>query len=198
LSQHLKLFEKSEIEYITPFLKLWMSFNNWYKQDLTDVRTDRNAINEYKNQGLIKDEFLRLFSLNSDIGISFQNALFDLVLSLLNYSLQDQRGNNISFRVQNEENEEIDLILQNADNRGGREPIYISQKRERFQILNEHKELFFGQTLEIIYQVRCNLVHGNFDIENKYFIKLIESSYKILYPIMESCLVKRNQQLTSI
>ena len=185
MSQHLKLFEKSEIEYITPFLKLWMSFNNWYKQDLTDVRTDRNAINEYKNQGLIKDEFLRLFSLNSDIGISFQNALFDLVLSLLNYSLQDQRGNNISFRVQNEENEEIDLILQNADNRGGREPIYISQKRERFQILNEHKELFFGQTLEIIYQVRCNLVHGNFDIENKYFIKLIESSYKILYPIME-------------
>ena len=162
-----------------------MSFNNWYKQDLTDVRSDRKAINEYKNQGLIKDEFMRLFSLNSDIGISFQNALFDLVLSLLNYSLQDQRGNNISFRVQNEENEEINLILQNADNRGGREPIYISQKRERFQILNKHKELFFGQTLEIIYQVRCNLVHGNFDIENKYFIKLFESSYKIFYPIME-------------
>jgi len=104
---------------------------------------------------------------------------------VLNNILQSQRGNNISFRVQNEENEEINLILQNADNRGGREPIYISQKRERFQILNEHKELFFGQTLEIIYQVRCNLVHGNFDIENKYFIKLIESSYKILYPIME-------------
>ena len=104
---------------------------------------------------------------------------------VLNNILQTQRGNNISFRVQNEENEEINLILQNADNRGGREPIYISQKRERFQILNEHKELFFGQTLEIIYQVRCNLVHGNFDIENKYFIKLIESSYKILYPIME-------------
>jgi len=35
--QYKKIFDKSEIEYITPFLKLWMSFNNWYKQDLDNV-----------------------------------------------------------------------------------------------------------------------------------------------------------------
>jgi hypothetical protein len=35
--QYKKLFDKSEIEYITPFLKLWMSFNNWYKEDLSGV-----------------------------------------------------------------------------------------------------------------------------------------------------------------
>ena len=60
MAQYKKLFDKSEIEYITPFLKLWMSFNNWYKTDLPSLKTDRDAINEYKNQGQIKTEFLRL------------------------------------------------------------------------------------------------------------------------------------------
>jgi len=45
--QYKKLFDKSEIEYITPFLKLWMSFNNWYKQDIPAIGTDRDAISDY-------------------------------------------------------------------------------------------------------------------------------------------------------
>ena len=183
MTQYRKLFAKSEIEYITPFLKLWMSFNNWYKQDLENARTDRDAINEYKEQGAIKNEFIRLFNLNSDIGISFQNALFDLVLNLRNYDLRDNRDNQVNYIIDGQ-----NLILENADRRGGREPIYISQKRERFQILEENREIFFEQTLEITYMVRNSLVHGNFDIENQYFINLIESSYKILYPIMERVL----------
>jgi hypothetical protein len=78
--------------------------------------------------------------------------------------------------------------LENADRRGGKEPIYISTDKKRFQILEENKEKFFEQTLEIIYQIRCNLVHGSFDIEDQYFLKLVESSYKILYPIMDRIL----------
>ena len=68
--QHKKLFDKSEVEYITPFLKLWMSFNNWYKKDLShlpDVKTDRDAINKYKTgQETIKREFLYLFNSKFD------------------------------------------------------------------------------------------------------------------------------------
>ncbi len=65
MEQYQKLFDKSEIEYITPFLKLWMSFNNWYKKDkdLKGIKTDREAIDNYKKHGRIKDEFLRIFDL---------------------------------------------------------------------------------------------------------------------------------------
>lgn len=192
MAQYKKLFDKAEIEYITPFLKLWMSFNNWYKQDLPGVRFDTEAISQYKTTGKIKDEFLRFFSLNSEIGIDFQNALHDLVLNLKTYDLKKEKrdgtSESVNYRVKNSQGVEFDLILENADRRGGKEPVYISTDKKRFQILEENKEKFFEQTLEIIYQVRCNLVHGSFDIENLFFLKMVECSYKILYPIMDRIL----------
>lgn len=192
MAQCHKLFDKAEIEYITPFLKLWMSFNNWYKQDLTDVKFDVEAIAKYKESGKIKDEFLRLFSLNSDIGIEFQNALYDLILNLKIYDLKKEKrdgtSESVNYKIKDEHGVELDLILENADRRGGKEPVFISPGKRRFQILEENKEKFFEQTLEIIYQIRCNLVHGSFDIENTYFLKLVESAYKILYPIMDRIL----------
>jgi len=192
MAQLNKLFDKSEIEYITPFLKLWMSFNNWYKQDLTDVKFDAEAIAKYKESGKNKDEFLRFFGLNSEVGIEFQNALYDLILSLKTYDLRkekrDEASESVNYKIKDEHGAELDLILENANRRGGKEPIYISTDKKRFQILEENKEKFFEQTLEIIYQIRCNLVHGSFDIEDQYFLKLVESSYKILYPIMDRIL----------
>lgn len=192
MAQYKKLFDKSEIEYITPFLKLWMSFNNWYKQDLTDVKFDAEAITRYKESGKIKDEFLRFFSLNSEVGIEFQNALYDLILNLKTYDLRKEKrdgtSESVNYKIKDEHEIEFDLILENVDRRGGKEPVYISTDKKRFQILEENKEKFFEQTLEIIYQIRCNLVHGSFDIEDQYFLKLVESSYKILYPIMDRIL----------
>jgi len=193
MAQYNKLFDKSEIEYITPFLKLWMSFNNWYKEDLEEVRFDAEAIKKYKESGKIKTEFLRFFDLSSEVGIDFQNALYELILNLNNYELKKEKRDGTSEIVDyNERNDDGhiigSMILENADRRGGKEPIFISSDKKRFQILEEDKNLFFEQTLEIIYQIRCNLVHGSFDIENQYFSKLVESSYKILYPIMDRIL----------
>jgi len=80
------------------------------------------------------------------------------------------------------------LIHENIDGRSWLNPIYISETKRRFQIPADKKELLFKDSLEIIYQIRCNLVHWSFDIENEYFLKLVESSYKILHPIMERIL----------
>ncbi len=180
MTQYKKLFGKSEIEYITPFLKLWMSFNNWYKEDLEGVNRDADAINSYKDTGKIKTEFLRLFDDTSDLGIEFNISLYELILNLKNYPLEYPNGDSVGY--------EVNLIYENIDGRSGLDPIYISETKRRFQIPSDKKELFFKNTLEVVYQVRCNLVHGSFDIENHYFLKLVEASYKILYPIMERIL----------
>jgi hypothetical protein len=179
MEQYHKLFDKAEIEYITPFLKLWMSFNNWYKEDLKDtkIKTDRGAINEYKKNGKIKNEFMRMFDLSSDEGIKFNYTLFELALNLKNYELKNHKGDLIRYVC----------IHENKDGRSGN-LIYISEQGKRFQILDNEKEVFFEETLDIIYCIRSNLVHGDFDVENEYFIKLVESSYKILQPIMHKVL----------
>ncbi len=176
MEQYQKLFDKSEIEYITPFLKLWMSFNNWYKKDLKGIKTDREAIDNYKKHGRIKDEFLRIFDLQTQEGIEFDNALFELTLNLRNYPLKNQKGD-----------VEYKCIEENKNGRNG-SYIFISTKRERFQILEDKKIEFFQKTLDIIYCIRSNLVHGGFDIENLYFQKIVESSYRILQPIMHKVL----------
>jgi hypothetical protein len=194
VEQYHKLFDKAEIEYITPFLKLWMSFNNWYKRDLPDIKTDRKAIDEYKKSGKIKNEFLTIYNNSSDRGINFNYSLFGLILNLKNYELKNHQENIISYSC----------IEENKNGRNGNYH-YISEQEKRFQILEEDKELFFQETLDIIYCIRSNLVHGSFDIENIYFQKIVESCYKILQPIMYKVLEfeeienlkEENQRLTN-
>ena len=38
-----------DIDYFTHFVKAWVAFNAWYKNNFTDVHTDRGAINKIKN-----------------------------------------------------------------------------------------------------------------------------------------------------
>ncbi len=131
MEQYHKLFDRAEIEYITPFLKLWMSFNNWYKQDLPNVKTDRKAIDEYQQQGKIKSEFLKIFDDSSDEGIKFNYSLFELVLNLKNYELKNHKNTSVCYSC----------IEENKDKRHG-DYHYISEQEKRFQILRNNKETF--------------------------------------------------------
>ena len=79
MSQYNSLFDKAEVEYITPFLKLWMAFNNWYKHELPNIPTDREAINEYKKSGEVKETFKRLLSSRAHTHKPFQEALANFV-----------------------------------------------------------------------------------------------------------------------
>ena len=185
MEQYHKLFDKAEIEYITPFLKLWMSFNNWYKQDLPNAKTDREAINEYKQRGRIKDEFLKIYSGSSEESIKFKRSLFELVSELKKYELKNHKDTFVCYSC----------IEENKDGRSG-DYHYISEQEKRFQILRDDEDKFFQETLDIIYCIRSNLVHGSFDIENPYFQKLVESSYKILQPIMHKVL--RFEEITNL
>lgn len=173
MAQYQKIFDKSEIEYITPFLKLWMSFNNWYKQDLENIRTDRNAINEYKSSGQIKNEFLKLLNGKSNEDEKFQDALSYFVKNINECSFQ-----NFDYPT--------NLFYQNPVKKTikNNSLVYISSNNKEFYFSSGDESRLFEYTLELIYQIRCKLVHGDFDIEDQFFIDLVESSYRILYPIM--------------
>lgn len=173
MAQYKKLFDKSEIEYITPFLKLWMSFNNWYKADLLAVRTDRDAINQYKNSGNIKTEFLRLLQGRSNTDEKFQDSLASFVKNVTECSYD-----NFVYPE--------DLFTRNPSERviQSRSLVFISPHSKEFYFSSGDENRLFENTLEIIYQIRCKLVHGDFDIEDQLFVDFVEKSYRIFYPIM--------------
>lgn len=194
LPKDFRLFQKAELEYITPFLKLWLSFNCWYKKDSEaddpPIDTDRKAIEKYKSGGQIKHHFLRIFENTSTEGKKFAEAIGILVLnSEETYELKDKDGNRIRYS-QDKDNQIRDLLIKNPtqadiirDNL-----ILVGEGREKYYIRPDKKDEFFAETLEIIYNVRCTLVHGDFDIDDQFFIQLIESSYKIMYSVIERVL----------
>lgn len=177
MAQYFKLFDKAEIEYITPFLKLWMSFNNWYKQDQPTAKNDRAAINYYKNNGQIRTEFMRLLQGRSNIDEKFQDALASFVKNVYECSY-------IKFNYPD------DLFIRNPSDRfiKSQSLVFISAHSKEFFYTSGDEDRLFENTLEIIYLIRCNLVHGDFDIEDSLFIDFVEKSYRILYPIMDRIL----------
>ena len=199
--QYKKLFEKSEIEYITPFLKLRMAFNSRYKEDLKNtripifdkdgnikknedwtiqernVRTDSDAIYYYKTWGWVKTEFIRLLNSRSPSDEPFQNALASFVKLIQEWVNENLKySDNLFYRNPVSKTIESNSLL------------YISQKEYYYSSADEDR--LYEETLDLIYSIRCYLVHGDFDIDNKWFIGLIEYSYRILYPIMDNILQK--------
>lgn len=201
MAQYKKLFDKSEIEYITPFLKLWMSFNSWYKQDLSSVlikvydkdgsakkntdgtdkekkiTTDAEAINYYKTGGQVKTEFIKLLNSRSPNDESFQNGLSTFVKLI-------QELDSAGFQFSN------NLFYQNPAQKtiAANSLIYISPTQKEYYYSSGDEDRLYEETLTLIYEVRCRLIHGDFDIEDRIFIGLVENSYRILYPIMDKIL----------
>jgi len=179
LPKDFRLFQRAELEYITPFLKLWLAFNCWYKKDSEadnpPITTDRNAIDKYKQESRIKHYFFRFFNDTSDIGKQFNKALGNLAVeSLDNYQLKNSSGN-------------VVYSVLHKNPRVKNDKIQIGNSN--YYLLITEKDLFYEETMEIIYAVRCSLVHGDFDIDNKHFTNLVEASYRVLYPIMGKVLV---------
>jgi hypothetical protein len=169
-----KLFQKAELEYITPFLKLWLAFNAWYKKDSEAdnpaIKSDRDAINKYKGESKIKHYFFQFFESSSDSGKEFGESLSNIAIDVAdNYEL-----NNTSGHVH------YTCVVNNP--RIKNDKIKIGESSLFF--LSTDKDHYYEETLEIIYAIRCALVHGDFDIENVYFNQLVRNAYKILYLIM--------------
>ncbi len=174
LPKDFRLFQRAEIEYITPFLNLWLSFNCWYKKDseadTPPITTDRGAINKYKQESRIKHYFTRFFNDASNVGKQFNEALGNLAVECLdNYQLTNNSG-------------DITYSCLHKNPRVKNDKIKIGDSN--YYLLTTQTDLFYEETIEIIYAVRCSLIHGNFDIDNKHFTSLVESSYKILYPLI--------------
>jgi hypothetical protein len=114
---------------------------------------------------------------NYDKGMNFREALSLLAIHLdKNYSLLDKDNRPIKYSF-----DEGVYFYQSKKPKG----IIFYDLKNYVEVDVAFEDAFFSKTLEIIYAIRCQLVHGDFDLENKYFIELIKNAYLVLYPIME-------------
>ena len=195
------LFDKAEVEYITPFTKLWVSFNGWYKEDVKNQNfnchkhcrynkmkehTDRCIIDYYKKKGPMRSEFLDVLELygdqikKGDEGLRFHEFLYDFISALQEYPLP-----NIQYS----------LVLKNSNRSTGIFRIANTRTQPQYSILDNpnQKGQFFMETLEIIYLIRNLTLHGNYNPADIYFQKVVEGAYKIFYMVLNKVLEKQEK-----
>ena len=183
-SENISLWKKkSEIDYIPLFMSLWLSFNAWTK-DRFNAQKDRDLINLCKLGGHpLSDKFSELMDADNASGNRFRGNLAELHRSLANANISPESWNNgcISFK---------NVIIERNDD----SPTFVSLLKEENQqnkikidtdlyVDNDTEKLFSGY-IEITYQIRCFLFHGNLSPkpENE---RVIKQLYLTLSMMME-------------
>ena len=183
--------QRAEIDYIPPFMALWLALNAWMKNysGLSPGRTDRDGLEELKrSDSVLFDRFAELIGAQNIDGTLFRGYLGELHQTLVKAQISyDRRSQIISF----------DCCMIEWNN--GR-PTFASIVAEKvdgtFEIgqseINLGDDLWIASTpeqlfavyIEIVYQIRCALFHGDFapTAENS---EVIRHLYLTLSMIME-------------
>ena len=151
---------KAEIDYIPLFISLWLSLNAWMRDRFPDS-TDRTRLELLKRgRHSISDPFFGLIHSDEANGKIFWGSLGELHRALVNANIPYERQPTriVSFSCcaidWNDGNPSFESVLKE------------SKDQSKLEIdsslwVDDNPERLFAAYIEIAYQVRCALFHGN-------------------------------------
>lgn len=185
-SNSLEWFKKSEVDYFSSFVKLWLSFNSLYKnlfQNDNLGKDDRKYIEELKaKDNLVKRKFKELFEEDSDDGKEFRLYLAEFIKTfdggifggkniLRNEVIRPQMNGNalneINFKI---------FIHPRSPQLKRKHKGYI--KIGKYCIKDEPEEIW-PYFMEVLYMVRNQLIHGELEPNDENH-KIIKACHIIL------------------
>lgn len=175
--------KKSEVDYIPLFVSLWLSLNAWMRDKYAEDK-DRELIELCKtDENDLKDKFSGLLSENNAEGNRFKGNLAELQRALLNAHISYRKCNGQYIEFANS-------IIEWNDGEPNFESILKeSGQQDKIEIdkdihVENDPERVFAAYLEIAYQIRCLLFHGNLSPEPKNE-RVIKQLYLTLSMVME-------------
>ena len=194
-----KLLKIAKIEYVTPFLGLWITCSSWYKEKYEDTpfSTDRKYIDQIKKRSPIFHVFEKLMKDNDkeflNYLLSFYTQLNTGVLVLRKKEEEQEKAFNydkqIELKHENGKTEKIQVIFfKSKEKTEWNYEDYGEIKENELYYDKEYIDGLFSYTFEFIYIVRNNLVHTEKNIFDKEFLKILEASYNILYTLLDKVL----------
>lgn len=181
-SENIALWKKkSEIDYTSLFVPLWLSLDAWMR-DRYSEDTDRKRLELFK-QGSHKisdDFFILLFDSNDARAKAFQGNLAELHKALENANMP-YKDKFISFACipdgrKDDEDQYINLLKE-------------ERQQNKIELvegiwLDDDKSIVFRGFIEILYQIRCALFHGDLK-PNEANERVIKQLYLITVEIMK-------------
>lgn len=185
-AENISLWRKrAEIDYIPLFISLWLALNAWMKGHNTTNSTDRNMLDILKRGGSkLSDRFAELIHAKDSNGTRFKGNFGELHRALVNARIpydHNQLQGQISFEscpvAWNSGSPQLESVLKTKYQK---EKIKID---DNFWVEDDTKRVFAAY-IEIVYQIRCTLFHGNLapKHENE---RVIRQLYLTLSMIME-------------
>lgn len=201
-------FKSSEIDYFSVFMKLWLSFNAWYRQHYNEeyIRRDRNHINiirgVYKNQNEGLNDYDR--STRNSIRRKFMNLMeqrdieskeFRKYVEKFLYLFKEKTIEGL-FDGQSREGKNLSKFFIDPSNT--LRAIKIGLTKGRYFSLGEDPagyskgtlvigndlEKLYSYIMEIIYQIRNSLIHGNLAYTDNNH-ETVKYCYLILYYLIK-------------
>lgn len=88
----------ASIDYLTNFIKAWIAFNAWYKNAYPNLNTDKQIIDEIKNNpNTFRDKIISLLRNNGEDGIIFRTKIYELHRRLENKYIYN-KSKQITFK----------------------------------------------------------------------------------------------------
>ena len=203
--------ERASIDYFSHFLALWVGFNSWYVdyyKDYEYLSTKKKPIQNKQDThfiSIIKTEFQTptnimfnnfcgLILENNKKAIKFRTDIEALYYSLNNIdyiTYKDRLGNliRLSFNYVNisafDKKQNFINMIEDCHNKTKEycNENYSAQLVSYGIIVS--LEEFFAGIMEILYKVRCCIVHGVTSPEDKYSYEVVKYCYYVLYALME-------------
>lgn len=189
-------YKSSKIDYISPFMKLWISFNGWYNIKLSTIKRikDSEAMKNLKENNDLKEMFKQTLRLSSDEGREFRKSLSVLIEETKNQPLLNNKGKNVFFQKSDITSKIKDNFqkklreIESSENSGDKITLaefvqetngLLLDDTENVIITTEEKTIF-TELLDVLYQVRCHIFHGSLDTEDKRTQRLVKNAYVIL------------------
>lgn len=192
-------FAKARVDYFSPFVNLWLACNSWYNFHYT-LNSDREHVDKLKSDFSPSNKLYKKFQKNFTQGETKEIKNFLSLVELLHFSLAQAEIQSskfidgkklrfqhilVDFSQKNHAHSYMSVILEDAlkadgQLKAGIDGIILSRQL----VIDANSEKFFAGLMEIIYQVRCMLVHGELSPTHENH-EVVKYCYLVLYELMK-------------
>lgn len=159
---------KAEIDYYPLLLILWLSTNSWYRSHYSEItsKIDREFLNQLREDHTTRNKLYARFDKLLQAGSTKEHLELISHIEGLNFALnratllwkESEPSSVINFvncLLEVKPQKQYGTLIVNKNVAG----ITINENLK----LSDQKSVVFNCLLEIIYQIRCHLVHGQIE-----------------------------------
>lgn len=190
-------FVKSRVDYFSPFVNLWLACNSWYNFHYATLSGDREHLDTLKKdvtkQNVMYQKFEKLFSgAPSKERMSLFSNLELLHYSLTRAEIQPIKLKKIlhfsfmliEYSKKDNSMEYVNVLIFDARKVDGSLKANSNGIDLGEIVIENNAQTIFSGILEIIYQTRCMLVHGELEPTEENH-EVVKYCYLILHDLMK-------------